>query len=113
MPVRVHLSAVRPTMRLARAVLDPDGRVVAGAGTLLREGQVRVLRRMALQSLLVEDAEVASWEAVRPLADELVDLDGRFGMLAADDPLANLKAAIARRLAARAARVAVEEGEEG
>ena len=114
MAVRVHLQFVRPTMRLARAITDSEGRLVAGAGTHLREGVARVLRKMAVQSVLVAEAdELGSFETIRPLAEELRDLDERFRAAERVGPLAELRDAIARHLAARAARLAEELASDG
>ena len=78
MAVRVLLQFVKPTMRLAAPICDPDGRLLAGAGTQLRDGVQRVLRRMAMQSVLVTEAEdVPSWGRIRPLSEELAELDHR------------------------------------
>jgi HD-like signal output (HDOD) protein len=106
MPVRVQLQSVTPSMRLARPIFDGDGKLLAGPGTLLREALVRVLRRMAVQSVLVAGGDaVASWDTVRPLAEELEDLERRFAEPdPAGEPRAELHAAIARHLTARAAR---------
>jgi hypothetical protein len=110
MPVRVHLQFAKPTMRLARPISDGDGKLVAGVGTQLREGVVRVLRKMAVQSVLVaETAELRDWETIKPLADELRELDARFGD-ATDGARGELHAAIARHLRTRAERLAADPG---
>ena len=62
MAVRVPLPLVTAGMRLARPLVDPDGLPVAGAGTQLGPSVLRVLRRMAVQSVLVEEADgIPSW----------------------------------------------------
>src|SRR6185295_9975748 len=110
MPVRVHLQFVKPTMRLARPVFDREGKLVAGAGTQLREGVVRVLRRMAVQSVLVtETADLRDWETIKPLEAELRDLEARFAG-DVEGPRGELHAALARHLRARAARLADDPG---
>ncbi len=110
MAVRVHLQFVKPTMRLARPIVDSDGRLVAGTGTLMREGVLRVLRAMAVQTVVVTEAdEVGTFETIRPLAEELRELEARFPA-GATGPLAELRQAIARHLEARAARVAEDPG---
>jgi hypothetical protein len=111
MTVRVPLQFVKPTMRLARPIADGEGKLVAGAGTLLRDGVVRVLRTMAVQSVLVEGDDLPGWETVRPLDQELRELASRFGPGALEGPRADLHAAIARHLTARAARLGAEEPE--
>jgi hypothetical protein len=111
MALRVDLRFVTPAMRLARPIVDDDGRLVAGAGTHLREGVVRVLRQMAVQTVLVVDSgEVPAWETVRPLDEELRALEARLGPQARTGALAELAAAIARRLTARAAELASDPG---
>jgi hypothetical protein len=107
MPLRVPLQFVKPTMRIAGPILDTDGRLVAGTGTELRDSVVRVLRKMAVQAVLVvETDEVGAFETIRPLADELHALEGRLPARGATGPLAELRAAIARHLTARADRLA-------
>jgi hypothetical protein len=109
MPVRVHLQFVKPSMRLARPICDADGRPVAGAGTQLGDSVVRVLRRMAVQTVLVMDTdEVESWARTKPLSEELAELEERLGRAGASGPLAEVRAAIARHLTARAARVGAD-----
>jgi hypothetical protein len=105
MPVRVPLEFANPSMRLARPVCDAEGRLVAGAGTGLTARVVRLLRTMAVQSVLVADAEgVDQWQTVRPLPDEIAALDARFAATPASPALTLLHEAIRRRLAVRAAR---------
>jgi hypothetical protein len=107
MPLRVPLQFVTPAMRLAGPILDTDGRLVAGSGTELRDSVVRVLRRMAVQAVLVADTdEVDAFQTVRPLAEELRALDERLPARTATGALADVRAAIARHLTARAARLA-------
>ena len=111
MAVRVHLQFVQPTMRLARPIFDADGKVIAGAGTQLREGIVRILRKMALQTVLVaETDEVPSWDRIKPLEQELAELEERLDAAGRNGPLAELRAAIRRRLEARAARLVEDPG---
>ena len=106
MPLRVPLQFVKPTMRLAGPIVDADGRLVAGTGTELRDSVVRVLRKMAVQAVLVvETDDVGAFETIKPLADELRELEQRLPDAASTGPLAELRAAIARHLTARAARL--------
>ena len=94
-------------MRLARPISDANGRLIAGIGTLLSAGVVRVLRHMALQSVRVEDAPgFAAWERVRSIDDEHAALAARFADEAVTPALAEIQAAIARRLEVRAAAAA-------
>lgn len=96
-------------MRLAGPIVDADGRLVAGTGTELRDSVVRVLRRMAVQTVLVvETDDVGAFETIKPLADELRELEERLPGASSSGPLAELRAAIARHLTARAARLAHE-----
>lgn len=111
MPVRVHLQFVKPGMRLASPIFDPDGKLVAGAGTQLGDRVVRVLRNMAVQSVLVAGGdELHDWETIKPLDDELHALDERFGPDVRNAALRELRDAIARHLAKRAARLAQDPG---
>lgn len=107
MGVRIHLQYATPTMRLARPISDANGRLVAGVGTILSPGVVRVLRQMAVQSVVVDDAgERAPWEQVRTLAEEHEALAARFAAEPLTPPLVEIQAAIARRLERRAAAFA-------
>jgi hypothetical protein len=91
-------------MRLARPVCDAEGRPIAGAGTVLDERVVRLLRRMAVQSVaVVETDDVRSWETEGPLADELRALEERFRAATRSAALDALHDAIARHLKRRAA----------
>ena len=104
MAARIHLQFATPRMRLARPISDANGRLVAGVGTMLSPGVVRVLRNMAVQSVLVEDAEgLAAWERVRSPEEEHTALAARFQHVVATAPLAELRAAIGRRIDRRAA----------
>lgn len=98
-------------MRLARPIFDAEGKLIAGQGTLLGERVVRVLRNMAVQSVLVSDTDaVQSWETIRPLEEELRALDERLGPEVTNEPLRELRAAIERHLIRRAARLAEDPG---
>lgn len=91
-------------MKLARPISDANGRLVAGIGTMLSSGVVRVLRHMAVQSVLVEDAgSLAAWEQVRTPAEEQLVLAARFAHEAVTPPLAEIQAAIGRLIERRAA----------
>jgi hypothetical protein len=107
MAVRIHLQFATPQMRLARPISDANGRLIAGIGTLLSTGVVRILRHMAVQSVLVEDAPgLASWERVRTVDEEHA---ARAARCAAEPPtpaLGEIQAAIARPIDRRAAAVA-------
>ncbi len=102
MPVRIHLQFATAEMRLARPITDTNGRLVAGVGTVLTPGVVRVLRHMAVQSVTVEDApSLRSWERVRTVEEEQAALAARFAGEPMTPPLAEIEAAIARRIEAR------------
>jgi hypothetical protein len=104
MPVRIHLQFATPTMRLTRPISDASGRLVAGAGTMLSPGVVRVLRSMALQSVLVDDAgQYAPWQRVHTLEEEREALDARFAAEPPTPVLAEIQTALVRRLERRAA----------
>jgi hypothetical protein len=107
MAVRIHLQFATPQMRLARPITDTGGRLVAGVGTTLSAGVVRVLRHMAVQSVLVEDAEdVAAWERVQTASEELAALRARFAGEPLTPPLEEIAAALGRRIERRAAEQA-------
>jgi len=94
-------------MRLARPLFDRDGLLIAGSGTKLSESLLRVLRKLAVQSVPVVDTDdLASWETIRPLEQELDDLRQRFRREAASDALVLLREAAVRHLARRANRLA-------
>jgi hypothetical protein len=103
MPVRVPIQFAKPTMRLARPICDSDGKLVAGNGTLLQDRVIRLLRKMALQSLVVEDTDdVPSWVTIRPLRQDLVELEERFRREGPSRPLDLIRQAITRHLVKRA-----------
>ena len=107
MAVRIHLQFATPQMRLARPITDASGRLIAGIGTLLSTGVVRVLRHMAVQSVMVEDAPgFAAWERVRTVDEEHAALAARFAGEAVTPPLAEIQAAIARHIDRRATAAA-------
>jgi hypothetical protein len=112
MAVRVLMQFVKPSMRLARSLHDRDGRLVAGKGTALSDSVVRLLRGMAVQSVLVEDAELESWQVVRPLAERLEELDRRFAREPSSPILAALRGAI-REHTIRTTRRILEASEAG
>lgn len=104
MAARIHLQFATPRMRLARPISDANGRLVAGVGTTLSPGVVRVLRNMAVQSVLVEDAEgLAAWEQVRTAEEEHLALAFRFKGEEATAALSEIRAAIERHIDRRAA----------
>ncbi len=104
MAVRVPLHFAKPTMRLARPIFDRDGRLVAGNGTLLNERVARLLRKMALQSVVVEETEdLPAWEMIRPVEQQLLELEERFRWEEPTKALDAIRQAISRRLLKRAA----------
>jgi hypothetical protein len=112
MAVRVLLKLAKPTMRLARPILDGEGKLVAGSGTILGASVLRVLRKMAVQSVVVTDRdELEAWETVRPLSEEVADVEHRFGCEPSTAPLSELRKALVRHLGKRAARLEGEVGE--
>ena len=107
MGVRVHLQFATPQMRLARPISDANGRLVAGVGTMLSASVVRVLRHMAVQSVMVEEADEAEpWQRVRTVEEEQAALARRFAKETVTPPLAEIQAAIARHLERRAVAAA-------
>jgi len=104
MAVRVPLHFAKPTMRLARPIFDRDGRLVAGNGTLLNERVARLLRKMALQTVMVEETEdLPAWEMIRPVEQQLLELEERFQWEEPSKALEAIRQAISRRLLKRAA----------
>lgn len=104
MAVRIHLQFATPHMRLAHPISDAEGRLVAGLGTMLSSGVVRVLRHMAVQSVVVEEAgDLATWAQVLSVEDEQAALAARFAGGTITAPLVEIRAAIARRIQRRAA----------
>jgi hypothetical protein len=107
MAVRIHLQFATPQMRLARPISDVNGRLVAGVGTVLSASVLRVLRSMAVQSVMVEHAgDVEPWQQVRTIEEEQAALARRFARETVTPPLAEIQAAIARHLDRRAAAIA-------
>jgi hypothetical protein len=110
MPVRVPLEFANSSMHLARPICDGDGRLVAGAGTCLSTRVVRLLRTMAVQSVLVVEGEgIDQWQTVRPLDEELGELEARFASTPETPMIAELREAIRRRLVVRAERFVAEQ----
>ena len=108
-PARVPLEFVKPTMRLAHAIADADGRLVAGTGTQLSASVVRALRKLALQTVLVADSDdVAPWERTRALDEQLLELERRLDREPANEAMAALRAGITRHLCKRAIRLEEE-----
>lgn len=97
-------------MRLARPICDAQGRLLASTGTLLSDSIVRLLRRSAVQSVLVTGAaDLPPWEVVRPLEQDLTSLQDRISREAVDPALAGLGAAVERHLRARALQFEQED----
>ena len=109
MPVRVPLEFAKPTMQLAGPIVDGDGRLLAGKGTKLSERVVGALRKLAMQTVLIDDtSELQPWETVQSLDADLRALDTRFreGLDVTESPeLAMLHQAIARYVERRWARL--------
>ena len=106
MAVRVPLHFAKPTMRLARPIFDSDGRLVVGNGTLLNERVARLLRKMALQTVIVEKTEnLPAWEMIRPVEKQLLELEERFRWEEPSKALDAIHQAISRRLLKRAAEI--------
>ena len=112
--VRVPLEYAKPTMRLAKPICDAKGRVLAGSGSVLSPSVVRLLRRLAIQTVVVDggDDVVAGWEAIRPLAEERQLLETRMGEVPARSARALLHDALDRRLVRREQRLG-SDGREG
>ena len=114
MAVRIHLQFATPQMRLARPIVDANGRLVAGVGTTLSPGVVRVLRHMAVQSVPVEDGgSVSAWEQVHTRDEELASLAARFAGEPPSQALEEIRAALLRRIERRAAVPAGDAAVEG
>lgn len=107
---RVPLEFAKPTMRLAKPICDAKGRVLAGSGSLLSPSVVRLLRRLAIQTVVIDgdEGDVAGWEAIRPLADERALLAKRMGEVTPRSPRAILNDALDRRLERRERRLGSE-----
>ena len=103
MAVRVPLTFVRPTMRLAHPIQDGEGRLVAGVGTQLNDRVVAHLRKLAIQAVAVTSAEdLPEWEILQPLAEALADLDARFATHPETPERGQLHAAVVRYFTRRA-----------
>jgi thiazole synthase ThiGH ThiG subunit len=101
------LPFVTPDMALAKPVVDAEGRILAGAGTRLDERMLRLLRKQAIQTVVVDAPEgTVGWETVQPLSEELAALGTRFDATARSEALDVLREAVARHLARRAGRLA-------
>jgi hypothetical protein len=94
-------------MRLARPIFDADGKLIAGTGTHLDERMVRLLRRLALQTVVVEDSgDFGTWQTVTPVETDLVELRRRFQREQPSRALETIFEAIARHLRRRAVNLA-------
>jgi hypothetical protein len=101
--VRVPLALVRPTMTLARPVLDREGRVAAGSGTALGERVVQVLRRLAIQSVpVVANDDLAEWERLPDAAAARSEIAARFEREPESEPMKVLRGAVERCFERRA-----------
>ena len=110
MAVRVPLEFANATMRLAKPVCDADGRVMAGSGSQLTPSVLRILRRLAIQTVVVDAGEhLAGWETIRSLGEEIALLEQRLGAIEPDSPRAQLRDSLERRLVRREARIADED----
>ena len=110
MAVRMPLQFVTASMTLAKPVVDGDGRVMAGVGTRLEERILRLLRKQAIQTVVVDAPETgAGWETIRPLPVELEALTSRFDATERTAALDTLRDAVARHLRRRAARFAADD----
>jgi hypothetical protein len=99
-------------MRLARPISDAQGRLIASTGTLLSDSVVRLLRQAAIQSVLVTATkDLAPWEIVRPVEDDVAELWRRVARERVDPALVTIRAAIERHLHARAAHYQREDAE--
>lgn len=97
-------------MRLARPITDAHGRLVASTGTLLTDSVVRLLRQGAVQSVQVTSTqELAPWEIVRPVEDDVATLWRRIARERVDPALATIRDAVERHLRARAAQYEQED----
>lgn len=109
-PVRVPLEFVKGSMRLAQPICDAQGRLLASTGTLLSDSIVRLLRRSAVQSVLVTGAgDLPPWEVVRPLEQDLASLQERIAREAADPAMRELGEAVERHLRLRAQQFEQED----
>lgn len=109
-PVRVPLEFVKAGMRLARPITDAHGRLVASTGTLLTDSVVRLLRQGAVQSVQVTSThELAPWEIVRPVEEDVGALWQRVARERVDPALATIRDAVERHLRARAAQYEQED----
>jgi hypothetical protein len=107
MAVRVLLEFAQPAMRLARPIFDADGKLIAGTGTQLDERMVRLLRRLALQTVVVEDSgNFSTWQTVTPVETDLAELRRRFQREQPSPALETIFEAVSRHLLRRAAALA-------
>lgn len=103
--VRVSLTLARPTMVLARPILDRDGRVAVGAGTALGPRVVQILRRLAIQSVpVVASDEISSWERIPEEHQIDAALAERFAREPQTLPMVALREAVRRCFERRAGR---------
>lgn len=109
--VRVPLALARPTMVLARPILDREGRVAVGSGTALGPRVVQVLRRLAIQSVaVVATDDVAEWECLPDAARAHATVEARFARETLTEPMRELREAVERCFERRARGVSEASG---
>lgn len=77
-------------MVLARDVETPEGRVLCGKGAVLDMGMVERLKKMGITAITVEGHPVDA-ESVKPLEQELEEIDRRFSKVQDIPPLQYLQ----------------------
>ncbi len=112
MAARVPLEFANQTMRLARPISDAEGRLVAGAGTTLSQPVLRALRKLAIQTVVVENDTLALWECAQDLDDQLQQLERKLDREPTNEAMVALRSAITRHLCKRAVRLEQEQGSE-
>jgi len=90
---KIPLSMAQPHMKLAKEVLDKQGRVLCNPGETLEQGLIEKLQKLGVKYITVEDHPIHfPWD--RPLEKELKLLEARFIKVKGDPRLQMLKEVI-------------------
>lgn len=92
---RIPIDQAQPGQILAQKLTRGDGVLLAGQGAEVTEGLLRMLARMNIDSIVVEEEISLSPEEVADIYQKRVtELDGRFVKVESQPVLAALKAAL-------------------
>ena len=89
---KIPLNLAKPGMKLAKPVMNENGRVLCGEGVELSGMLMEKLEKMDIEKVTVEGFPVdMPGEERKPLKTQLEELENRFKMVASDPVLAGMK----------------------